>query len=251
MINVSLFLAIVFSLCASTQSVYAMGNSVQPTPYLMILYGYVFINGQPAPTGTLVQFVTPRLEVAGEWIIDETVGMLKTTHVFGVDGLGTPGFYPGEPIGVYINGRKADFFQEITWQNNIDQLFRVDINLEVDKENLQSHLFEVTGEDYLYIQWTPLVNPTLGMPSRELHVKLTFDEDIEIVGIEENVIEENFDLGFSGYGITLSYRVFTDKPGSHPISIEWMEIDGDYPASGKETVFLTKNYQTFLPIVTR
>lgn len=119
MFSIFVLLAVVLSLSFSTHSVNAMGNNeVAPTPFFTILYGYVFISGKPAPTGTVIQFVTPRGEIAGEWIVDENEGILRSTMVYGQDSFGTPGFLMGEKIEILVNGFISEYTPTLYWQND-------------------------------------------------------------------------------------------------------------------------------------
>lgn len=93
-------------------------SSAQPTPNLTLIYGNISINGLPAPTGTKVEAVTPRGEVAGCGVIEEP-GILPLMHVYGTEGeIG--GFAEGEPIQLRVNGLMAKADSVLTWTNDKD-----------------------------------------------------------------------------------------------------------------------------------
>jgi len=91
--------------------------AAEPTPLITIVYGEVWINQAPAPQGTLVEFITPRGEVAGCGLVQEA-GRLALTHVYGSDEVVTRGFQPGEAIAVRVNGVNALIQTEQTWDSD-------------------------------------------------------------------------------------------------------------------------------------
>jgi hypothetical protein len=83
------------------------GCTVQPTPYLTLVYGQIEVDGNPAPAGTRVEAVTPRGEVAGCFIVQHE-GAFGVMPVYGADADGvTPGFRKGEAIAWRVNGQPA------------------------------------------------------------------------------------------------------------------------------------------------
>jgi len=115
-----LAITFVISLFVSTPSrVSAEGTTVQPTPYFTVYYGYVYINWQPAPNGTVIQFQTPRGDIAGEWTVKDP-GILALTMLYGEDEFGTPGFRTGETVIVLINDKVANTNGPVIWQNDWD-----------------------------------------------------------------------------------------------------------------------------------
>jgi hypothetical protein len=102
-------------------------GGVQPTPRLSIVYGNVFVNGMSAPTGTQVEFITPRGEVAGCAVIEEE-GLLKLTSVFGADS-GVPGFESGETMQVRLNGVPGNLAEPLIWQDDKD-LHQISVSMD-------------------------------------------------------------------------------------------------------------------------
>jgi len=83
------------------------GCTVQPTPYLTLVYGQIEVDGNPAPAGTRVEAVTPRGEVAGCFAV-QAAGYLGVMPIYGADADGvTPGFREGEAIAWRVNGQPA------------------------------------------------------------------------------------------------------------------------------------------------
>jgi len=92
-------------------------DSAAATPFATIVYGELQWFGQPVPAGSLVEFITPRGEVAGcNRIMDS--GWLPLTHVFGADGQGATGFADGEPLYIRVNGVDLPQPLNITWQDD-------------------------------------------------------------------------------------------------------------------------------------
>jgi len=77
-----------------------------PTPTFMLLYGELWLGGQPAPAGSLLEVLTPRGEIAGCFELDRP-GVIGLMHVYGEDTTATPpidGFRDGEPLAFRVNG---------------------------------------------------------------------------------------------------------------------------------------------------
>jgi hypothetical protein len=68
------------------------------------------------PIGSRVELLTPGGTVAGCYQLEEP-GLLKLTHVYGADGEAIPGFQPGEPLTVRVNGVTATT-EPLTWQDD-------------------------------------------------------------------------------------------------------------------------------------
>jgi len=99
---------------------FVMDNPVCPeivrTPSSTILYGQINYRGVPAPIGTLVEFLTPRGEVAG-CALTLAEGKLPLTQVYGAfsdDG----GFSEGEMIEIRVNGFKESVQTGISWADD-------------------------------------------------------------------------------------------------------------------------------------
>ena len=93
---------------------------VAPTPYLTLVYGYVTVNGQPAPVGTQVEVLTPRGEVAGCFVV-ERAGQYGLMHVYGADDSAEPpipGFREGELLDFRVNGTPANASVALAWQDD-------------------------------------------------------------------------------------------------------------------------------------
>lgn len=87
------------------------------TPFSTLAYGYVYVNSELAQEGTLVEFVTPRGELAGCSLI-ATGGMLPLTQIYGADGENIGGFFDGEQILVRVNGIVIAQPLEFTWKDD-------------------------------------------------------------------------------------------------------------------------------------
>lgn len=87
-----------------------------PTPNLTLVYGQISFGNVPAPKGSLVEFVTPRNEIAGcARLLDD--GILPLTHVFGAiedDG----GYLQGEPITARIYGQNITIQPDLIWSDD-------------------------------------------------------------------------------------------------------------------------------------
>lgn len=75
---------------------------VSPTPYATLIYGEIASSGLALPAGSLVEFLTPRGEVAGCSRVTES-GLLPLTQVYGAMEEGDIGFSGGEQIYIRIN----------------------------------------------------------------------------------------------------------------------------------------------------
>lgn len=93
-------------------------DGLSPTPRLTIVYGSVNLNGEIAPIGTKIDFVTPRGAVAGCSVVTEA-GNLVLTHVYGSDE-GVAGFESGETLEVWINGIPASLESPLNWEDDRD-----------------------------------------------------------------------------------------------------------------------------------
>lgn len=83
---------------------YAACASVQRTPDMTLVYGRLTVDGAPAPAGTVLEAVTPRGEVAGCTVVEQT-GQYGIMQVYGADAeAGIPGFQAGEPMQWRIDG---------------------------------------------------------------------------------------------------------------------------------------------------
>ena len=91
-------------------------SSVYSTPSATLVYGQIDIMGWPAAVGSVVEFVTPRGEVAGCSVITEG-GLLAITQVYGADDNGI-GFHDGEPIQLRINGRDLIEPINLAWRDD-------------------------------------------------------------------------------------------------------------------------------------
>ena len=89
-----------------------------PTPNFTVVYGDVLVNGQPAPTGTRVEIITPRGELAGYFELSQP-GVLGYTHVYGAEGE-TGGFLEGDILTFRVNGLPVEPAQTLTWTNDYD-----------------------------------------------------------------------------------------------------------------------------------
>lgn len=92
-------------------------NQVSATPFSTVAYGYIHINSELAQEGTLVEFMTPRGEVAGCGLVAAD-GILPLTQIYGADGDDIGGFIAGEQILVRVNGILMTQPLEFTWQDD-------------------------------------------------------------------------------------------------------------------------------------
>lgn len=92
-------------------------SRVSATPFSTLAYGYIHINKELAVEGSLVEFITPRGEVAGCSLVT-TGGILPLTQIYGADGEDVNGFLEGEEIFVRVDGIIASGPLEFTWQDD-------------------------------------------------------------------------------------------------------------------------------------
>jgi len=89
----------------------------QVSPYLTLAYGEVWLDGRPAPAGSMVEAVTPRGEVAGCFVVQHA-GAFGVMSIYGADADGiTSGFREGEAIAWRVNGQPATG-TELTWADD-------------------------------------------------------------------------------------------------------------------------------------
>ncbi len=105
-------------------SVVQADGEVSPTPWFTIIGGNVTIAGQPAATGTDVDFFCQEnLSGHGEtYDYSETQrGVLGWTHVYGSDLSANPQIFAceeGDQVKVYVNGMRAVMSPQVTWTND-------------------------------------------------------------------------------------------------------------------------------------
>lgn len=93
---------------------------VQATPYSALVYGEVFLDGEPAPVGARVEAVTPRGEAAGCAQVIEP-GYFGVMQLYGQDADGrTPGFLPGEPVAWRVDGQETTAAPALVWSGARD-----------------------------------------------------------------------------------------------------------------------------------
>jgi len=85
-----------------------------PSPYFMVLYGTVWVNGVPALPGTKVEVLTPRGDIAGCFRVQQG-GRYGFVHVFGADDMGTPGFWADEALRFRVNGQEIAPLTPVLW----------------------------------------------------------------------------------------------------------------------------------------
>ncbi len=79
-------------------------QDLSATPNSTLVYGQILFQGNPAPQGTVVEFLTPSGGVAGCGRIMED-GLLPLTQIYGkTDEAGETGFIEGEPISIRVQG---------------------------------------------------------------------------------------------------------------------------------------------------
>lgn len=103
-------------------------DAADPTPLATLVYGDIQWLGRPAPTGSRVEFITPRGEVAGCGVVDKN-GKLPLTQVYGVESEGDTGFLDAEPLIVRVNGVDLATIFDFTWQDDKSPHY---INIETD-----------------------------------------------------------------------------------------------------------------------
>jgi hypothetical protein len=90
---------------------------VSATPSMTIVYGEARVGDHLAPSGMIVEVLTPRGEVAGCGIISEG-GRIPLIQVYGADEHATAGFQPGEAMFLRINGISLTDPLDIPWQDD-------------------------------------------------------------------------------------------------------------------------------------
>jgi len=91
---------------------------LSPTPNSTLIFGRILFGGNPAPQGTVVEFLTPGGEVAGCGRITED-GILPLTQVYGKTDEGEDiGFVEGEPITIRIKGIEMSRELDILWADD-------------------------------------------------------------------------------------------------------------------------------------
>ncbi len=104
-------------------------RAVSITPYMRLVYGKVYVNGSPAPVGTLVEAVTPRGEVAGCFEVRHA-GYFGVMQVYGEDPeANIPGFRGSENMRWRVNGAWATGTPAVVW---MDDKALVEVTLNVD-----------------------------------------------------------------------------------------------------------------------
>jgi len=91
------------------------------TLHLTLLFGSLRIGEAPAPVGTHIEVLTPRGEVAGCTVV-ETPAQYGFMAVSGEDTTAQPaipGFRPGEPIRLRVNGLTAALDEALIWQDDL------------------------------------------------------------------------------------------------------------------------------------
>jgi hypothetical protein len=93
-------------------------SSLHPTPNSTLIYGLIQFGGNPAPKGTIVEFLTPGGDVAGCGTITQD-GLLLLTQAFGkVDEAEDIGFVEGEPISIRLRDLKISKSLGIPWTDD-------------------------------------------------------------------------------------------------------------------------------------
>lgn len=98
----------------------AANCQVTATPSWSVAFGSITVAGQPAPAGTVVTAETPRGEVVGCFVVENT-GQYGFMSVYGEDASSTPvipGMRAGEPVVFRVNGVMAVPTPQFTWQDN-------------------------------------------------------------------------------------------------------------------------------------
>lgn len=102
-----------------------MADTCQPvsnTPFFIIVYGTVTIDGQPAAVGTVVEARNPRGDTVGCFEVT-SAGNYGTMYVYGEDNSISPpipGMRYGEVIAFYVNRVLATAVPTLTWSNDQD-----------------------------------------------------------------------------------------------------------------------------------
>lgn len=102
---------------------------VNPTPTYLDVKGSVFINGQPAPVGTLVTAENPQGDTVGCFYVTLS-GDYGYMRVFGADDLATPpmpGMHANDPVRFRVDGVVAVGSPLLLWQADLGR-YVVDLN---------------------------------------------------------------------------------------------------------------------------
>jgi len=93
-------------------------SSLHPTPNSTLIYGRIQFGGNPAPKGTIVEFLTPGGDVAGCGTVTQD-GLLLLTQAFGkVDEVEDIGFVEGEPISIRLRDLIISKSLDISWTDD-------------------------------------------------------------------------------------------------------------------------------------
>jgi hypothetical protein len=92
---------------------------IEPRPDFALLRGHLTVDGAAAPSGSRVDIITPRGEIAGCFVTQHD-GVLGYTRAFGEDrSIGGEGFRAGEMLSFCINGRLAFSTAPIEWRSDL------------------------------------------------------------------------------------------------------------------------------------
>lgn len=109
-------------------------SRVSATPFSTLAYGYIQINTDLAAEGSLVEFITPRGELAGCSLV-AAGGLLPLTQIYGADGENIGGFLEGEEILVRVDGIAVGGPLDFTWQDDKTP-HELSINITIHKISL-------------------------------------------------------------------------------------------------------------------
>ena len=109
-------------------------SRVSATPFSTLAYGYIQINTDLAAEGSLVEFITPRGELAGCSLV-AAGGILPLTQIYGGDGENIGGFLEGEEIFVRVDGIAIGGPLDFTWQDDKTP-HELSINITIHKISL-------------------------------------------------------------------------------------------------------------------
>jgi hypothetical protein len=96
------------------------GCDVAVTPYFAETYGAVLVNGQAAPAGTLIQAVSPRGDVVGCYLVDNT-GQYGLMRIYGEDMTANPpipGMRDEDRVAFRVDGAPAVASPAFYWQDD-------------------------------------------------------------------------------------------------------------------------------------
>jgi hypothetical protein len=94
-------------------------RDLAPTPAFTVVFGRLAVGDNPAPSGTVIEVLTPRGEVAGCSVLRHE-GQYGFVHVFGEDAIDPPipGFREGERMAFQVNGVVATAQKELAWAHD-------------------------------------------------------------------------------------------------------------------------------------